>query len=57
MYNSYLFKSAQSGSISQINEAAYALELDNIANQPNLFSDRPERIVETVSSSKRYSDR
>jgi hypothetical protein len=43
-------QSAQSGSISQINETAYALELNNIANKTNLFSDRPNRIVESVST-------
>lgn len=41
---------AQSGSLTQINETAYALELNNVANKTNLFSDRPDRVVETVST-------
>ncbi|MGA7370876.1 MAG: hypothetical protein WBX01_17270 [Nitrososphaeraceae archaeon] len=43
-------QSAQSGSITQINETAYTLELNNVANKTILFSDRPERIVETIST-------
>lgn len=41
---------AQSGSLSRINETAYTLELNNVANRTILFSDRPNRIVETVST-------
>lgn len=44
-------QTAQSGSISQINDTAYLLELDNVSDSTILFSDRPERIVETVSTS------
>ena len=44
-------QSAQSGSISQINATAYILELKNVANDTIQFSDRPSRIVETVSTS------
>jgi hypothetical protein len=44
-------QSAQSGSLSQINETAYTLELNDIANKTIMFSDRPNRIVETVSTS------
>jgi hypothetical protein len=44
-------QSAQSGSISQINATAYTLELSNVSNGTIMFSDRPERIVETVSTS------
>jgi hypothetical protein len=40
----------QSGSISQINATAYTLELNNVANSTIVLSDRPERIVETVST-------
>ncbi|HZD35427.1 MAG TPA: hypothetical protein VE130_09505 [Nitrososphaeraceae archaeon] len=43
-------QSAQSGSLSQINETAYALELNNVANETILFSDRPARVVEIVST-------
>ncbi|HZD36994.1 MAG TPA: hypothetical protein VE130_17450, partial [Nitrososphaeraceae archaeon] len=44
-------QNAKSGSLSQINETAYTLELNNVVNRTMLFSDRPERIVETVSTS------
>jgi hypothetical protein len=44
-------QNAQSGSISQINTTAYTLELSNVSNGTIMFSDRPERIVETVSTS------
>lgn len=44
-------QNAQSGSISQINATAYTLELSNVSNGTIMFSDRPERIVETVSTS------
>ncbi len=44
-------QNAQSGSLSQINATAYALELTNVANKTIMFSDRPERIVESVSTS------
>ncbi|HZD35845.1 MAG TPA: hypothetical protein VE130_11635 [Nitrososphaeraceae archaeon] len=44
-------QSAQSGSITQINATTYTLELNNIVNRTILFSDRPERIVTTVSTS------
>ncbi|HZD36211.1 MAG TPA: hypothetical protein VE130_13500 [Nitrososphaeraceae archaeon] len=43
-------QNAKSGSLSQINETAYTLELNNVANRTILFSDRPERIVTTVST-------
>ena len=42
---------AQSGSISQINETAYTLELNNVSDSTILFADRLNRIVETVSTS------
>jgi len=44
-------QTAQSGSISQINATAYALELNNVSDSTIMFSDRPERIVEAVSTS------
>ena len=43
-------QTAQSGSLSQINATAYTLELNNVANETIQFSDRPNRIVETVST-------
>lgn len=48
----FLFiQSAQSGSLSQINDTAYTLELNNVADKTISFSDRPDRIVETVDTS------
>jgi hypothetical protein len=44
-------QNANSGMISQINATAYTLELNNVSNDTVLFSDRPERIVESVSTS------
>jgi len=44
------FQTAQSGSISQINETAYTLDLNNVSDKTILFSDRPNRIVETIST-------
>jgi hypothetical protein len=41
---------SKSGSISPVNATSYTLELDNIANKTILFSDRPERIEETIST-------
>jgi hypothetical protein len=47
----FLFvQSAGSGSLSQINETAYTLELNDVADKTILFSDRPERLVETVGT-------
>jgi hypothetical protein len=43
-------QNAQSGSISKINVTAYTLELNNVSDSTILFSDRPERIVEAVST-------
>jgi hypothetical protein len=43
-------QTAKSGSLSQINATAYTLELNDVANRTILFSDRPERIVTTVST-------
>lgn len=42
---------AQSGSISKINNTAYLLELNNVSDKTILFSDRPYRIVTTISTS------
>ena len=42
---------AQSGSLSEINDTAYSLELIDVSNKTILFSDRPDRIVKSVSTS------
>ena len=42
---------AQSGSISEINETTYSLELNDISDKTILFSDRPDRIVTSTSTS------
>lgn len=42
---------AQSGSISNINDTAYSLELNDISKKTILFSDRPDRIVTSISTS------
>jgi hypothetical protein len=43
-------QTAQSGSVSQINATAYTLELNDIGNMTIMFSDRPNRIVTSVST-------
>ncbi|MGD1838027.1 MAG: hypothetical protein ACPKPY_08225, partial [Nitrososphaeraceae archaeon] len=42
---------AQSGSISEINETAYLLELNDVSEKTVLFSDRPDRIVTSENTS------
>jgi len=37
-------------SISEINETAYSLELNDVSDKTILFSDRPDRIVKTTST-------
>jgi hypothetical protein len=50
---SFLFiQSAQSGSVSQINDTTYSVELNNVADKTISFSDRPYRIVETLDTSE-----
>lgn len=44
-------QNAHSGSISKVNTTSYKLELSNVSNNTVLFSDRPERIVESISTS------
>jgi hypothetical protein len=44
-------QTAQSGTLSQINATAYTLELRNISDKTILFSDRPDRIVTSQSTS------
>jgi len=47
----FAIQHAQSGSISEINDTAYTLELNNISDKTILFSDRPDRIVKSISTS------
>ena len=42
---------AQSGSLSEINATTYSLELKDISDKTILFSDRPDRIVKSISTS------
>ncbi|HEY7777103.1 MAG TPA: hypothetical protein VIA09_01060 [Nitrososphaeraceae archaeon] len=41
---------ADSGLISQINDTAYSLELNNVSHKTILFSDRPDRIIMTINA-------
>ena len=47
----FAIQHAQSGSISEINETAYFLELDDVSDKTILFADRPDRIVTSISTS------
>ena len=47
----FAIQHAQSGSLSEINETAYSLELNDVSDKTILFSDRPDRIVKSVSIS------
>ena len=47
----FAIQHAQSGSITEINETAYSLELNDVSKKTILFSDRPDRIVTSVSTS------
>ncbi|MGD1837442.1 MAG: hypothetical protein ACPKPY_05225 [Nitrososphaeraceae archaeon] len=47
----FAIQHAQSGSISEINETAYSLQLNDVSDKTILFSDRPDRIVTSVSTS------
>ncbi|MGD1836515.1 MAG: hypothetical protein ACPKPY_00470 [Nitrososphaeraceae archaeon] len=47
----FAIQHAQSGSISEINDTAYSLELNDVSDKTILFSDRPDRIVTSVSTS------
>ena len=47
----FAIQHAQSGSLSEINETAYTLELNDVSEKTILFSDRPDRIVTSVSTS------
>ena len=47
----FAIQHAQSGSLSEINETAYTFELNDVSDETILFSDRPDRIVTSVSTS------
>ena len=47
----FAIQQAQSGSISEINETAYTLGLYDVSDKTILFSDRPDRIVTSTSTS------
>ena len=47
----FAIQHAQSGSISEINETSYSLELNEVSDKTILFSDRPDRIVMSESTS------
>ncbi|MFB5601092.1 MAG: hypothetical protein ACE5SW_12805 [Nitrososphaeraceae archaeon] len=47
----FAIQHANSGSISEINVSAYNLELNDVSDKTILFSDRPDRIVKTTSTS------
>ena len=47
----FAIQNAQSGSISEINETSYSLELNDVSDKTILFSDRPDRIVTSISTS------
>ncbi|MGD1836683.1 MAG: hypothetical protein ACPKPY_01320 [Nitrososphaeraceae archaeon] len=46
----FAIQHAQSGSISEINETAYSLELNDVSGKTILFSDRPDRIFTSDST-------
>src|SRR5690606_27904010 len=45
-------QSSQSGSLTQINDTTYSLELNQVADKTISYSDRPCRIIETIDTSK-----
>ena len=47
----FAIQHAQSGSISEINVTTYSLELNDVSEKTILFSDRPDRIVKSMSTS------
>ena len=47
----FAIQHAQSGLISEINETVYSLELNDVSDKTLLFSDRPDRIVKSVTTS------
>jgi len=46
----FAIQHAQSGLLSQTNETAYSLELNDVSDKTILFSDRPDRIVKSIST-------
>ncbi|MGD1837225.1 MAG: hypothetical protein ACPKPY_04110 [Nitrososphaeraceae archaeon] len=48
----FAIQHAPSGTISEINETAYSLELNDVSEKTILFSDRPDRIVTSESTSE-----
>ena len=47
----FAIQHAASGSISEINEITYSLELNDVSDTNILFSDRPDRIVKSTATS------
>ena len=47
----FAIQHANSGSITEINDTAYSLELNDVSDKTILFSDRPDRIVISESTS------
>ncbi|MGD1836682.1 MAG: hypothetical protein ACPKPY_01315 [Nitrososphaeraceae archaeon] len=47
----FAIQHANSGSITEINATAYSLELNDVSNKTILFSDRPDRIVKSMTTS------
>ncbi|MGD1838431.1 MAG: hypothetical protein ACPKPY_10295 [Nitrososphaeraceae archaeon] len=47
----FAIQHANSGSISEINETAYSLELNDVSDKTILFAERPDRIVTSISTS------
>ena len=46
----FAIQHAQSGSISEINATAYSLQLNDVSDKTIVFSDRPDRIVKSIST-------
>jgi len=44
-------QTSQAGSVTENNTTSHLLELNNVANETVLFSDRPDRIIESISTS------
>ncbi|MGD1836265.1 MAG: hypothetical protein ACPKQO_11160 [Nitrososphaeraceae archaeon] len=47
----FTIQHSQSGSITEINATTYSLELNKVSDKTILFSDRPDRIVTSASTS------
>ena len=47
----FAIQHANSGSTAHINDTAYTLQLNDVSDKTILFSDRPDRIVTSVSTS------